>query len=175
MRSLFSYSVMALVGCTDLTVVPCSPVCPSLPCPRMCIPKVSGDEGKLCSRRYLTIARAGQKGVREGFLEEMVGSDFHRTEKDRCSWWRKLCELIEQPVFLLCLILLEEKHTSSLQNKSTFTGSLRFSLRESGAHTKALDQSELLFCISCEGGNEDQKTGLCATFLKSGKSQASKS
>lgn len=33
---------------------------------------------------YLTIARAGQKGVREGFLEEMAGSDFHRTEKDRC-------------------------------------------------------------------------------------------
>lgn len=76
---------MALVGCTDLTAVPCSPVRPSLPCPRMCIPKVSGEEGKLFSGRYLTIARAGQKGVREGFLEEMFGPDVHRTEKkDRC-------------------------------------------------------------------------------------------
>lgn len=76
---------MALAGCTDLTAVPCLPVRPSLPCPvGMCIPKVSGDEGKLCSGT-LTIARAGQKGVREGFLEEMFGSDVHRTEKkDRC-------------------------------------------------------------------------------------------
>lgn len=59
--------------------------------------------------------------------------------------------------------------------KSTFMGSLRFFIRESGACTKALGQSELLFCMSYEGGNEDQKIGLHATFLKSGKSQVSKS
>ena len=66
-------------------------------------------------------------------------------------------------------------HFLVVKIKSTLMGSLRFFLRESGACTKALGQSELLFCISREGGNEDQRIGLCATFLKSGKSQASKS
>lgn len=94
-----------------------------LPCPRMCIPKVSGDEGKLCSWRYLIHRQEeswaeGESG--KASWRRWLALIFIELRRDRCSGVEKLCELIERHVFLLCLILLREKHTSSLQNEVHF-------------------------------------------------------